>query len=84
METVEAPQTDDPATLLRHMETHETLKLALARELPLVIEKLEKTGRGMKALHENQTSEGTLQKGLGWLHYRESTRGGKAHKQKSS
>ncbi|ORX37186.1 Sas10 C-terminal domain-domain-containing protein [Kockovaella imperatae] len=64
---VEAPDTEDTSTLLRHLESHETLKLALAREMPLVIEKLQKTSRGM------QTQEGSrnaaLQRGLGWLHY---------------
>ena len=65
-EPVTAPQTDDPAVLLRHLETHHTLKLALVRELPLVVAKLQKTARGIKAL---PTDEG-LHQGLGWLHYR--------------
>lgn len=67
---VPTPQTTDPSTLLRHMEVHEPVKLALAREWPLVVAKLEKTKRGMQKLEAEK--EGQLHKGLGWLHYRES------------
>ena len=67
---VPLPDSSDPAVLLRHMETHDPVKLALAREWPLVVQKLEKTQRGMRQV-EAQT-EGQLHKGLGWLHYRKS------------
>ncbi|WWC62867.1 uncharacterized protein I303_105465 [Kwoniella dejecticola CBS 10117] len=62
------PQTTDPATLLRHLESHEPVKLALARDFPLIVQKLEKTSRGIKKMEETQ-GEGELHKGLGWLHY---------------
>jgi U3 small nucleolar RNA-associated protein 3 len=69
-EVVVAPPTStDPAVLLRHLEVHEPIKLALTREWPLVVEKLEKTQRGMRKLEAD--SDGNLHKGLGWLHYRE-------------
>ena len=66
---VPVPESSDPSVLLRHMETHDPVKLALAREWPLVVEKLEKTQRGMRKVELQQ--EGQLHKGLGWLHYRE-------------
>jgi U3 small nucleolar RNA-associated protein 3 len=64
----------DPAVLIRHMETNEPVKLALAREWPHVVKKLEKTARGIRKLEAEK--EGQLHKGLGWLHYRESSRVG--------
>jgi U3 small nucleolar RNA-associated protein 3 len=70
-EVVPVPETSDPSVLLRHMETHDPVKLALAREWPLVVQKLEKTQRGMRKVEQEQ--EGQLHKGLGWLHYRMST-----------
>ncbi|WVW84972.1 hypothetical protein I302_107008 [Kwoniella bestiolae CBS 10118] len=62
------PKTNDPVTLLRHLESHEPVKLALARDFPLIVKKLEKTSRGIKKMEE-QKGEGELHKGLGWLHY---------------
>ncbi|WWC71037.1 uncharacterized protein I206_104990 [Kwoniella pini CBS 10737] len=62
------PQSDDPITLLRHLESHEPVKLALARDFPLIVEKLEKTSRGIKKMEEAK-GDGELHKGLGWLHY---------------
>lgn len=69
-EVVPVPETSDPAVLLKYMEVHEPVKLALAREWPLVVQKLEKTQKGMQALEGDGDSQ--LHKGLGWLHYRES------------
>jgi U3 small nucleolar RNA-associated protein 3 len=69
---VPTPQTTDPAVLIRHMESNEPVKLALAREWPHVVKKLEKTARGIRKLEAEK--EGQLHKGLGWLHYRESGR----------
>lgn len=63
------PTSTDPAVLLRHMEVHEPIKLALTREWPLVVAKLEKTQRGMRKLEADK--DANLHKGLGWLHYRE-------------
>ena len=42
--------------------------LRFPRELPLVVAKLRKTARGIKALPSDQS----FHQGLGWLHYRES------------
>lgn len=67
---VVAPETSDPAMLIRHLEAHEPVKVALARDLPLVIRKIEKTARGIKAMMEEEEGQETLHKGLGWLHYR--------------
>jgi U3 small nucleolar RNA-associated protein 3 len=70
-EVVPVPETTDPKVLLKYMEVHEPVKLALAREWPMVVQKLEKTGKGMKALENDEDSQ--LHKGLGWLHYRKSS-----------
>jgi U3 small nucleolar RNA-associated protein 3 len=70
---VVAPETSDPATLIRHLEAYEPVKVALARDLPLVIRKIEKTARGIKAMMEEEDGHETLHKGLGWLHYRMSS-----------
>ncbi|KAL1413088.1 something about silencing protein 10 [Vanrija albida] len=66
---VAAPETDDRDVLLRHMQTHEPLKLALARDFSLVLRKLKKTARGIKAMEAEAEGEESLHKGLGWLHY---------------
>jgi U3 small nucleolar RNA-associated protein 3 len=50
------------------MEAHEPLKLALARDYPLVVHRLEKTARGIQRMMAE--GEQDLHKGLGWLHYR--------------
>jgi U3 small nucleolar RNA-associated protein 3 len=65
--SVPVPETDDPAILLRHMESHEPLKLALVRDYPLIVHRLEKTARGIKKMMAERED---LHKGLGWLHYR--------------
>ena len=67
---VAAPGTSDPATLIRHLQAYEPVKLALARDLPLTVRKIEKTARGIKAMMKEDEGEETLHKGLGWLHYR--------------
>jgi U3 small nucleolar RNA-associated protein 3 len=69
---VVAPDTDDPEALLRHLRTHEPLKLALARDFPLVLRKLRSTARGIRRMTKEREGEESLHKGLGWLHYRES------------
>lgn len=69
---VSAPETSDPATLIRHLQAYEPVKLALARDLPLTVRKIEKTARGIKAMMKEDEGEETLHKGLGWLHYRTS------------
>lgn len=69
---VAAPETSDPATLIRHLQAYEPVKLALARDLPLTVRKIEKTARGIKAMMKEDEGEETLHKGLGWLHYRTS------------
>lgn len=66
---VPAPQTSEPAALIRHMQFHEPLKLALARDFPLVVQKLQKTARGIDKMEAEAEGEETLHKGLGWLHY---------------
>lgn len=68
---VPAPDTKDPETLVRHLSAHEPLKLALVRDFPLVLRKLKKTARGIKAMSAEAVGEENLHKGLGWLHYRE-------------
>ncbi|OCF37300.1 U3 small nucleolar RNA-associated protein 3 [Kwoniella heveanensis BCC8398] len=66
---VPAPPTSaDPDTLLRHLQAHEPVKLALVQDFPLIVKKLEKTARGIKKMEEEE-GEGELHKGLGWLHY---------------
>lgn len=60
-------------TLIRHLESNEPVKLALARDLPLTIRTVEKTARGIKKMMDEEEGQGNLHKGLGWLHYREST-----------
>ena len=67
-----APETEDPATLIRHLQAYEPVKLALARDLPLTVRKIEKTARGIKGMMEEEEGEESLHKGLGWLHYRKS------------
>ena len=67
---VPAPATNDPAVLLRYLEAHEPVKLALARDFPLVVHKLVKTAKGIKEMMEEEDEKATLHKGLGWLHYR--------------
>jgi U3 small nucleolar RNA-associated protein 3 len=67
---VAAPETTDPATLLRHLQAYEPVKLALARDLPLTVRKIEKTARGIKQMMAEEEGQETLHKGLGWLHYR--------------
>ncbi|WVQ73479.1 hypothetical protein IAR50_003051 [Cryptococcus sp. DSM 104548] len=64
-----APKTADGPTLLRHLQAHEPLKLALTRDFPLVVQKLEKTARGINKMEETPEHEAELHKGLGWLHY---------------
>lgn len=68
------PISADPATLLRHLQAHEPLKLALTRDFPLVVQKLQKTSRGIKRMESEDPEDGQLHKGLGWLHYRASIR----------
>lgn len=68
------PSSADPATLLRHLQAHEPLKLALTRDFPLVVQKLQKTSRGIKRMESENPEDGQLHKGLGWLHYRASIR----------
>ena len=67
---VPKPTTTEPAALLRHLEAHDPVKLALARDFPLVVHKLSKTARGIKRMMEEEVGKETLHKGLGWLHYR--------------
>jgi U3 small nucleolar RNA-associated protein 3 len=69
---VSNPTTSDPTTLLRHLEAHEPVKLALARDFPLIVHKLMKTSRGITQMMEEETGKESLHKGLGWLHYRRS------------
>ncbi|CAK9780478.1 hypothetical protein CC85DRAFT_256804 [Cutaneotrichosporon oleaginosum] len=66
---VAAPETDDASTLLRHLASHEPLKLALARDFPLVLRKLQKTSFGIAKMEAEAEGEETLHKGLGYLHY---------------
>lgn len=68
------PETTDPAALIRHLQSHDPVKLALARDFPLVVQKLEKTAKGIEAMMAEADGEEKLHKGLGWLHYRKSTR----------
>jgi len=69
---VVVPETEDPATLIRHLQAYEPVKLALARDLPLTVRKIEKTARGIKGMMAEEEGEESLHKGLGWLHYRKS------------
>ena len=69
---VVAPETEDLATLIRHLQAYEPVKLALARDLPLTVRKIEKTARGIKSMMAEEEGEESLHKGLGWLHYRTS------------
>ncbi|KAK4688376.1 U3 small nucleolar RNA-associated protein 3, partial [Tremellales sp. Uapishka_1] len=66
---IQAPETNDPAILMRHLEAYEPLKLALVRDFPLVVNKLKKTARGIKKMEDEVEGEEQLHKGLGWLHY---------------
>lgn len=67
---VPVPETKEPAALVRHLAAHEPLKLALVRDFPLVLRKLKKTAKGIKAMSAEAVGEESLHKGLGWLHYR--------------
>lgn len=67
------PKSSDPSTLIRHLESNEPVKLALARDLPLTIRIVEKTARGIKKMMAEEEGQESLHKGLGWLHYREPT-----------
>lgn len=51
------------------MQTHEPLKLALARDFPLVLHKLRKTSKGIAKMEAEADGQETLHKGLGYLHY---------------
>ncbi|ORY30608.1 Sas10 C-terminal domain-domain-containing protein [Naematelia encephala] len=66
---VPVPTTSDPVGLIRHLEAYAPVKLALARDFPLVVRKLEKTARGIKKMNKEKDGEESLHKGLGWLHY---------------
>lgn len=67
---VPVPETKEPVALVRHLAAHEPLKLALVRDFPLVLRKLKKTAKGIKAMSSEAVGEESLHKGLGWLHYR--------------
>lgn len=61
--------------LVNHLVYNEPVKLALARDFPLVVAKLQKTERGIKRLEQQdglQPPMNALNGGLGWFHYRES------------
>lgn len=64
------------------MQFHEPLKLALARDFPLVVRKLHKTAKGIKKMSKEAEGEESLHKGLGWLHYRKRWKLYRANKQK--
>ncbi|KAJ9101026.1 hypothetical protein QFC20_005310 [Naganishia adeliensis] len=71
-----APPADaDPSKLITHLALHDPLKLALARDFPLVVRKLQKTERGIKRMQKDAArAQGAgdmpqLNQGLGWLHY---------------
>lgn len=66
---VAVPETDDAPTLLRHLARHEPLKIALARDFPLVLQKLRKTSAGIAKMEAEAEGDETLHKGLGYLHY---------------
>lgn len=75
--TAPAPPVDaDPSKLITHLALHDPLKLALARDFPLVVRKLQKTERGIKRMQKDAArAQGSgdlpqLNQGLGWLHYR--------------
>ncbi|RXK35804.1 hypothetical protein M231_06943 [Tremella mesenterica] len=63
------PETSDPVVILKHMELHDPLKLALARDYPLMLDRLERTAEGVGKMEEEKEGEGNLHKPLGWLHY---------------
>ncbi|EIW67504.1 hypothetical protein TREMEDRAFT_69614 [Tremella mesenterica DSM 1558] len=63
------PETSDPVVILKHMELHDPLKLALARDYPLMLDRLERTAEGVGKMEEEKDGEGNLHKPLGWLHY---------------
>lgn len=71
------PPNADPSKLITHLALHEPLKLALARDFPLVVRKLQKTERGIKRMQKDASQAQKhgdmpqLNQGLGWLHYRE-------------
>lgn len=68
---VAAPTSSDPTILMKHLASQEPVKLALARDFPLIVKRLEKTARGVAKMEAETDGEGDLHKGLGWLHYRE-------------
>ena len=68
--SIPLPTTDDPAALMRHMETNDPVKLALSREYSFVVDKLRKTSKGIKKMMAESQDQESLHKGLGWLHYR--------------
>lgn len=71
--TPSLPSTTPIPQLLTHLTYKEPVKLALARDFPLVVRKLEITERGiakMTAESEASDDHGPLHQGLGWLHYR--------------
>ena len=50
---------------------YEPVKIALARDFPLVVHKLRKTAKGIEDIMKEEEGQESLHKGLGWLHYRE-------------
>ena len=71
--TPSLPSSTPVPQLLTHLTYKEPVKLALARDFPLVVRKLEITERGiakMTAESEASDDHGPLHQGLGWLHYR--------------
>jgi hypothetical protein len=78
-----APEASLPAEtpvpqLLTHLTYKEPVKLALARDFPLIVKRLEKTERGIRKMTEAEKQaekdkgpNGPLHQGLAWLHYRE-------------
>jgi hypothetical protein len=78
-----APEASLPAEtpvpqLLTHLTYKEPVKLALARDFPLIVKRLEKTERGIRKMTEAERQaekdkgpNGPLHQGLAWLHYRE-------------
>ncbi|KAJ9122682.1 hypothetical protein QFC24_004111 [Naganishia onofrii] len=74
--TTPAPPADaDPTKLTNHLAVNEPVKLALARDFPLVVRKLQKTERGIKKMQQDAAIAAKhggmpqLNQGLGWLHY---------------
>lgn len=67
---VAVPTSSDPTVLMKHLASQEPVKLALARDFPLIVKRLDKTARGILKMESEADGEGELHKGLGWLHYR--------------